>query len=193
VDVDDITRQQDVGLTQEELGWVATYRRNYVNLALSLLVTVGKCHEVHFVHNDITPSNVLLHFDEWKENVVYIGICDWGLSGRAIEKEPSRYGYRTMEELQREKQQQKYAAPKLFYMYGEKGSETSLEVMQKKHLYSMAADAYATGWIAYQNWKEEWDSKYFSTQNPEQYQNLKTKLLSLQKVMYARGRLCLMF
>ena len=46
----------------------------------------------------------------------------------------------------------------------------------------MAADAYATGWIAYQIWKEEWDSKYFTTKNPEQYQNFRVKLQSLQKV-----------
>jgi len=45
----------------------------------------------------------------------------------------------------------------------------------------MAADAYATGWIAAQIWKEEWDTKYFSKKNKEQYINLKLKLESLQK------------
>ncbi len=72
LDVDDITRQHDTGLMQEELSWVATYCRNRVNLALSLLVTVEKCHEAQYLHNDITPSNVLLHFDEWKENIVHV-------------------------------------------------------------------------------------------------------------------------
>ena len=58
-----------------------------MNLALSLLVIVATCHDEGFVHNDLSPSNVLLHFDPWKQNVVYIGVCDWGLSGRVVEKD----------------------------------------------------------------------------------------------------------
>ena len=99
--------------------WIATYRRNRVNLTLSLLVIVEKCHDAQYMHNDITPSNVLLHFDNWKEHRVYIGICDWGLSSRVVEKEPSRYGFLDMETLAKEKKKQKFAAPELFYVYGE--------------------------------------------------------------------------
>ena len=53
--------------------------------------------------------------------------------------------------------------------------------MQKMHLYSMAADAYAEGWIVALIWQEERDPKYFTTKNPEQYANLKIKLRSLIK------------
>jgi len=84
-----------------------------------------------------------------------------------VENEPSRYGYQTVAELKKEKKWQKFAAPELFYVFGEEGSKSSLQVMQKKHLYSMAADAYATRWIAAQIWKEEWDTKYFSKKNKE--------------------------
>ncbi|MBE3102757.1 MAG: protein kinase, partial [Bacilli bacterium] len=179
--VDEIEQQQETGLSKVELGWIATYRRNRVNLALSLLVIVGKCHDANYLHNDISSSNVLLHFDPWKGNTVYIGICDWGLSGRVVEKEPSKYGFQTMELLQKVKDLRRFAAPELFYVYGDKGSTTSLEVMQKRHLYTMAADAYATGWIAIKIWNEEWDPNYFTTKNPEQYQNLRLKLASLVK------------
>jgi len=53
----------DIGFTLEELQWVATYCKNRVNLALSLLVIVGKCHEVDYIHNDVSTSNVLFYFD----------------------------------------------------------------------------------------------------------------------------------
>jgi hypothetical protein len=181
VDADDIEREQGTGLTKEELAWVATYRKNRVNLALSLLVIVGKCHDAQYMHNDITPSNVLLHFDDWKEQRVYIGICDWGLSSRVVEKEPSRYGFPSMEILAKEKKKRRFAAPELFYVYGEQGSTNSIEAMQKTHLYSIAADAHAAGWIAAAIWKEDWNPKYFTTKNPEQYQNLRIKLESLVK------------
>lgn len=179
--LDEIVLLRDTGFTAEELGWIATYRKNRVNLTLSLLVVVGKCHEANYIHNDISPSNVLLHFDDWKADTVYIGICDWGLSSRVVENEPSRYGYRTLEELEKTKAGRKFVAPELFYVFGAAGSSNSLEVMQKKHLYSMAADAYAAGWIAARIWDEEWDPKYFTTTKTEQYMNLKIKLESLTK------------
>ena len=55
--------------------------------------------------------------------------------------------------------------------------------MKKKHLYSMATDVYATGWIAQRIWDEDWDKTYFKTTNTEQYTKfLALKLDSLLKV-----------
>jgi hypothetical protein len=48
-------------------------------------------------------------------------------------------------------------APELFYVFGPEGSWNSLEVMQKKHLYSKATDAYSIGMLASLICKEEWD------------------------------------
>jgi hypothetical protein len=48
-------------------------------------------------------------------------------------------------------------ALELFYVFGPEGSRNSLEVMQKKHLYTKAADAYSVGVLASLIWKEEWD------------------------------------
>ena len=155
VDNDDIFRQTDSGLNSEQLEWVATFRRNCLNLALSLLVIVAKCHDESFLHNDLSPSNVLLHFNPWKKNVVYIGICDWGLSGRVVEKESLKYGYATMDELSKVKAVKRFIAPELFYQFGPPDSINSLQVMQKKHLYTMEAEAYTTSFIAEQIWKQE--------------------------------------
>lgn len=65
------------GLGAMELQWVATYRRNSLRLALSLLVIIGKCHEARYLDNDMTPLSILLHFNDWHANTVYIGICNW--------------------------------------------------------------------------------------------------------------------
>jgi hypothetical protein len=32
------------------------------------------------LHNDLSPNNVLLHFPINDDNVVNIGVCDWGLA-----------------------------------------------------------------------------------------------------------------
>jgi serine/threonine protein kinase len=181
MNVDDIAKLRDTTLTKEELEWVATYRKNRVSLALSLLLTVAKCHDANYIHNDISTSNVLLHFDPWKDNTVYIGLCDWGLSGRVKEKEPSKYGYTTYEAMKKVKEQRKFAAPELFFYYSNDDPTNSFQVEQKKHLYSKAADAYATGWIAHRIWNEDWDPSWFSTKNVHQYANLSLKLKSLQR------------
>ena len=36
-----------------------------------------------------------------------------------------------------------HVAPELFYVFGPRGSETSLERQKKKHLYTKGGDAYA--------------------------------------------------
>jgi len=177
----DIQRDGPTDMSTHDLKRVATYRRKRLDLALSLLVIVGKCHEANYIHNDITPTNILLHFDEWKEDTVYIGICDWGISSRVVEQEPSKYGYPDQAKLEEEKRNRRWVAPELFYRYGEHCSETSLDIMQAKHLYSKAADAYSTGYIAEKIWQEDWNPKYFTTTNKEQYENLLFRLKDLQK------------
>lgn len=78
--------------------------------------------------------------------MVYIGVCDWGLSGRVVEKEPSKYGYATMEELLKVKVVKRFVAPELFYKFGPPDSVNSIQVMQKKYLYTMEAEAYAVSY-----------------------------------------------
>ena len=181
LEIEDIVKQHDSELSKAQLEWVATYRKNRVALALSLFVIVWKCHNENYMHNDLSPSNVLLHFDPWKKNTVYIGICDWGISSRVVEKEPSKYGYDSMEKLAKVKQVKKFVAPELFCVYGSISSENSLEVMQRRHLYSVAADIYSSGWIAQKIWSVEWDSQYFVKEKCMNYALLKTHLQSLQK------------
>ena len=45
------------------------------------------------------------------------------------------------------------------YVFGPRGSETSLEHQKKKHLYTKGGDAYAAGKLASMMWPEEPDNK----------------------------------
>jgi hypothetical protein len=79
------------------------------------------------------------------------------MANRVKEKKASLYGYQEKEEMVANIAQRKHVAPELFYVFGPEDSRTSLEVMQKKHLYTKAADAYSVGMLASLIWKEEWD------------------------------------
>jgi serine/threonine protein kinase len=118
---------------------------------------MDKCHAQNILYNDLSPSNIMLHFPPGKPENVYIGVCDWGMASRVKKKKESLYGYQKKEEMVANIAQRKHVAPELFYVFGPKGSQTSLEVMQKKHLYTKAADAYSVGVLASLIWKEEWD------------------------------------
>ena len=72
-------------LTIPALLQVATYRNHRVDLALLLIRIVGAYLDAKYIHNDISPSNVMFHFDKRKADTVYIGICDWGISSRVVE------------------------------------------------------------------------------------------------------------
>ena len=99
----------------------------------------------------------MLHFSTGKPENVYIGVCDWGMASHVKEKKASLYGYQKKEEMVANITQHKHVAPKFFYVFGSKASRTLLEVMQKKHLYTKAADARSVGMLASLIWKEKWD------------------------------------
>jgi hypothetical protein len=69
-------------------------------------------------------------------------------------------------------------APELFYVFRPEGSRNSLEVMQKKHLYTKAANAYSVGVLASLIWKEEWDRTLLP--DPTVFHGFELKLRGLQ-------------
>jgi hypothetical protein len=79
------------------------------------------------------------------------------MASRIKEKKASLYSYQKKEEMVANIAQQKHVAHELFYVFGPEGSRNSLEVMQKKHSYSKATDAYSVGVLASLIWNEEWD------------------------------------
>lgn len=179
----EIPKVLDSGLSDLQLQWVVTFRKKRLELALSLLVIVGKCHDANYLHNDITPTNVLLHFDDWIPETVYIGLCDWGISSRVVEQAPSKYGYNDQGKLDAERKWRHWVAPELWFLYGPRNSENALDIMESRHLYSKAADAFSTGWLAQHIWQEEYDKRYFMPHRPDRAHNheyLRYKLQGLQ-------------
>jgi serine/threonine protein kinase len=73
-------------------------------------------HKSKILHNDISPSNILLHFPPDHINRVYIGICDWGMATRFIEEVPSVYDYPTKEEMEKNKKEHFWMALEFMFM-----------------------------------------------------------------------------
>jgi serine/threonine protein kinase len=145
----------NAGLLSVDVDKVKAYRKNRVKLVLSLLTIMGKFHAENIFHNDLSPSNIMLHFPPEKPENMYIGMCDWGMANIVEEEKSSLYTYQTKAEIEAYIAEWKHVAPELFYVFGPKDSWNSLEVMQKKHLYLKAADAYSIGVLVSQIWREE--------------------------------------
>ena len=60
----------------------------------------------------------------------------------------SNYGYRSEEEMAMQHRLRQHIAPELFYVFGPRESETSLERQKKKHMYTKGGDTYAAGKLA---------------------------------------------
>ena len=146
------------GLLPNDVDRVKAYWKNRVKLVISLLTIMDKCHAQNILLDDLSPSNIMLRFPPRKLENVYIGVCDLGMANCVKEKKASLYGYQKKEEMVANIEQRKHVAPELFYVFRPEGSRNSLKVMQKKHLYTKATDAYSVGIFANCIWNEEWDN-----------------------------------
>ena len=109
---------------------------------------------------------------------IFLGVYDWGMACRVSEEVASNYGYRSEEEMEMQQRLRQHVAPELFYVFGPRGSETSLERQKKKHLYTKGGDAYAAGKLASMIWREEPDNEMLPASDRLQY--LGTNLGNLQ-------------
>jgi hypothetical protein len=57
---------------------------------------------------------------------------------------------------------QSYFSLELHYVYGPPNSKTSLEHVQKRHLYTKEVDAYLVGKMAQCIWHNKWDKDLFT-------------------------------
>jgi serine/threonine protein kinase len=112
----------NAGLLPNNVDKVKAYRKNQVKLVLSLLTIMGKCHAENILHNDLSPSNIMLHFPLEKPENVYIEACDWGMASRVEEEASLLYGYQTKVEMEANIAERKHVAPELFYVFGPKDS-----------------------------------------------------------------------
>jgi serine/threonine protein kinase len=91
-------------------------RTKSAKLAMSLIMTMAHVYKSKILHNDISPSNILLHFPPDHIDRIYIGVCDWGMASRVIEEKPLVYGYSTKEEMERNKKEQ-FGWPQSYFMF----------------------------------------------------------------------------
>jgi serine/threonine protein kinase len=87
-------------------------------LVLSLLAIMEKCQVLNILHNNLSPSNVMLPD---KPKNVCIRVCDWGMASCVVEKKSSLYGYAIKPKMEANIVEQKYVAPNLFYVFGSQG------------------------------------------------------------------------
>ena len=164
-------------LLSDELDKVTLYQRNRAKLALSLLIIVEKCHAHGIQHNDLSSSNILLHFPPIDKTKIFLGIYDWGMACRVSKEVASNYSYRSEEEMEMQQRLRHHVASELFYDFGPRGSEISLERQKQKHLYTKRGDAYAAGKLASMIWREELDNEMLPAS--EQVAAFRYKLVQL--------------
>ena len=58
-------------------------------------------HKHDVLHNDLNPNNVMLHFPRDREDIVFIGVCNWGMSTWVNEEAPSNYGKESTEAMEK--------------------------------------------------------------------------------------------
>ena len=132
-------------LPEEKQKEVSLFRRHKAKLAWALVYVTHLMHQTLVLHNDLSPRNVLLHYPDYSNEIINIGICDFGLTSRVNENAPSHYGYPTKEETQKQQDGRWWVAPELFYTFGPSDSDTSKPIMQSRHKYTKQSDSYSIG------------------------------------------------
>ena len=99
---------------------LVAYRKNQAYLAWALMCIVNIVHKHDVLHNDLNPNNVMLHFPQDREDVIFIGVCDWGMSMWVNEEASSNYGKESTEAMEKHKEKYYYATSKLFHVQGKR-------------------------------------------------------------------------
>ena len=116
---------------------LVAYRKNHAYLAWALMCIVDIVHKHDVLHNDLNPNNVMLHFPRDGDDIVFIGVCNWGMSTWMNEEAPSNYGKESTEAVAKHKEKYYWAAPELFHVQGKRGTSQSLVRMVCKHKHTL--------------------------------------------------------
>ena len=143
-------------IPMEECERIVAFRKNRAMLAWALIYVMDLVHKAKIIHNDLTPSNILLHFPPHQVEKAYIGVCDWGMASRIVENKASFYGFQNESDCQRMRDAKRGVAPQLFFVYGPPNDEErNLERMKRTHPYTRESDAFSVGFLAKMIWKGE--------------------------------------
>ena len=104
---------------------LALYRKKRAHLAWALMNIIAVVSVQDVLHNDLSPNNVLLYFPINDDNIVNIGVCDWGLATWTGEVAPLLYEKPNDTQLDEAKNRYNWIAPEMFHLIGESGLATS--------------------------------------------------------------------
>ena len=151
-------------LAIEDCRRIVAFRKNRAMLARALIYIMGLVHKAKIIHNNLTPSNVLLHFPPDDVQSAYIGVCNWGMASRTVENKASYFGKSDKFQCKELRRAKPGMAPELFFMYGTRDNEKrNLERMKNMHLYTMGSDAFLVGYLARMIWNNEDSKELFKT------------------------------
>ena len=137
------------------------YRKKRAHLAWALMNIIAVVSVQDVLHNDLSPNNVLLHFPDNNDDVVNIGVCDWGLATWTGEVAPSLYGKPNEAQLNEARRKYNWIAPELFHLTGEPGSATSPRRASKAHACTVLSDSYTVGRLAKKMYMHDSTSELF--------------------------------
>jgi len=141
--------------TIQRLRRLMAYRRNRTELAWALLCIVDAVQQSSVLHNDITPTNVMLYFPNNDGRTVWIRLCDWGMASRINEETHSAYQFKSSSEMRSAWSRCWWVAPKLMYVTGETSTSTSPTCVGKPPRISIHTNGYAVGKLAEKIWKKD--------------------------------------
>jgi serine/threonine protein kinase len=90
-------------MTMPEFEKILDFRSKNTKLTLSLIMIMDLVHKGNILHNDISLSNILLHFPPNHIDRVYIGVCDCSLASHIVGDTFSIYDFPTRAEMERNK------------------------------------------------------------------------------------------
>jgi hypothetical protein len=137
------------------------YRKNRAHLAWALMNIMATVSVEDVLHNDLSHNNVLLHFPINDDNVVNIGVCDWGLATWTGEVAPLLYGKPNDTQLDKAKKRYNWIAPELFHLIGEPSSTSSRRRAGKAHACTILSNSYTMGMLAKKMYMGDSTSKLF--------------------------------
>ena len=124
---------------------IAAFRKQQAWLAWAFMNIIDVLHKSGVLHNDLSPSNILLHFPPELPEDVYIGVCDWGMASWSGEEPLSLNWARDEADLQAKKTARWWIAPEMWYMLPQEVDGVVVSPGTKQTKNTMKSEAYATG------------------------------------------------
>jgi len=127
---------------------VVVYRNKQAYLAWAFMNIMDVLHKSGVQHNDLSKANILLHFPPENHEVVYIGVCDWGMASWTGEDPTSLYGMKSKKDMEEHQKHRWWIAPELWYLLPKEvdGAPVEPRITPPKH--TMQSEAYAVGKLA---------------------------------------------